>query len=125
MACILLYKTENSSDGENHGYITGFYLKYGADNVNDELIFEGRTYHLVECRGGDHFVSHKGDLNSNTGESSASIHLYYTKDIFPNNQAVTGITFNNNSAGALGENGGTTPADLNKGALAERLLRRL
>ena len=112
----LFYKTENSSDGENRGYITGFYLKYGADNVNDELIFQGRTYHLVTCKGDDHFESHKGDLNSNAQEGSASIHLYYTTDIFPDKRAVTGITFSAESGGALGEDGGSTAANLNKGA---------
>ena len=112
----LLYKTASNTDGLNFGeFITDFYIKMGADNVNSTLTHDGRTYHLVPYDGSDHFKSQKGDLNSGTGENTPSIHLYYTTDIFPDNRAVTGISFNETSDGAVGEDGGSTACDLNKG----------
>ncbi len=111
----LLYKGEQGTNGLNRGYVTGFYIKTGASGVNSELTYDGRTYHLAPCDGGSHFKEQKGDLNSNTGENSASIHLYYTKESFTDNRAVSGIVFNDTQSGALGANGGTSGYDLNAG----------
>ena len=109
----LLVKRE-TSDGGNYGYVTGFYIKSGASGVTNTLTAGGKTYYLTPYDGGSHFKSTKGDLNSGTGNSSASIHLYYTKDT-SSGKAVSGITFNDTQSGALGENGGSTGYDLNKG----------
>ena len=70
----LLYKPEADTGGDRD-YVTGFYIKSGSSGVNDTLVSGGRTYHLAPYDGGSHFKSQKGDLNSGTGESSASIHL--------------------------------------------------
>ena len=110
----LLYKGEEGADGLNRGYITGFYIKSGASDVNSELTYGGRTYHLTPYDGGSHFKSQKGDLNSNAGGDS--IHLYYTKDFHADNRAVTGVIFNDTKSGALGANGAASPGyDLNDG----------
>ncbi len=110
----LLYKAEEGH-GQNHGYITGFYIKQGASGVDSELTYGERTYHLTPYNGGSHFKGQKGDLNSNAGGDS--IHLYYTKDFLADdNHAVTGVVFNDTKSGALGANGGSTGYDLNAGA---------
>jgi len=110
----LMYKTENNTDGVNHGYITDFYIKQGSWPIPDELTHDGRTYHLVSFDGGDHFKGQKGDLNSNTGEGSDAIHIYYTTDPFPDNRAVRSVFFNSDSNGALGMNGNNASGyDLN------------
>lgn len=107
----LLYKKQSSS-GNTGTPITGFYIKTGNDYTSS-LTHEGRTYYLVPCDGSDSFVNGHGDLNNNAG--GAYIHLYYTKDSFPNNHGVTSITFNTTQSGAVGENGGSTGYDLNTG----------
>ena len=112
----LLYKGEENANGVNCGYITGFYISNEGDVADDSHTVDGRTYHLSPYDGGDHFKEKKGDLNSNTGHGSANIHLYYTKDIFPDRRAVTGIVFNDTASGALGVNGGSTACDFNAGA---------
>ena len=111
----LLYKKENNTDGANHGYITDFYIKQGTWPIPDELTNDTRTYHIVTYDGGEHFCGQKGDLNSNTGGNSDAIHLYYTKETFPNYRAVTGITFDSNSNNALGKNGDNSAYNLNEG----------
>lgn len=113
----LLYKTESSADNVNYGdYITDFYIKQGTWPIPDELTHDGRTYHLVTYDGGEHFRGQKGDLNSNTGVNSDAIHLYYTKEPFPNYRVVTGITFDGTQSGALGKNGDNSVGyDLNAG----------
>ena len=52
-------------------------------------------------------------MNSNAG--GAAIHLYYTKDAFSTERAVSSIWFNDTQSGAVGEEGGSTGYDLNDG----------
>ena len=109
----LLYKSE-TSNGINNGYITDFYISNAEGTAPDSRSFNGRTYHLVTYQGGTNFVGSKGDLNR--GAKGATIHLYYTKESFPNNRFITGISFNSTQAGAVGVNGGSDGYDLNAGA---------
>ena len=52
----LFYKTVENTDGEYHdNYITDFYIKSEARDVDDELTYEGRTYHLAPYDGGEVF----------------------------------------------------------------------
>ncbi len=115
----LLYKADNNTDGINRGYITNFYISSEGDVADDSHTVDGRTYNLASFAGGDHFKEKKGDLNSGTGHGSANIHLYYTKNLFTDYRAVTGITFNDTSTGAVVWNGSGNPADLNAGCGAE------
>jgi hypothetical protein len=105
----LCYKTTNGSD-----YITDLYLSSGANTVANTITVSGRTYTLCPYEGGSHFVSIKGDLNSNAGGDD--IHIYYTKAGFSDNRAVTEVWFNATSNGAVRKDSSTTPYDLNKGA---------
>jgi hypothetical protein len=108
----LLYRAEDNADGFNRGYITDFYISNQTDATT--VTHDGRTYLLASYQGDDHFCTHKGDLNSHAGGDD--IHLYYTTDTFPDNRAVTGISFNATKSGAVGVNGDTsTGYDLNKG----------
>ena len=109
----LLYKSE-ATEGVNLNYVTGFYISNAGGTAPNSLTYDDRTYYLVPYDGGNHFKNKKGDLNSNAGGDD--IHLYYTKDVFSDNRAVTEITFNATQSGALGVNGGTTGYDLNSGA---------
>ena len=112
----LLYKSADVPGGNAalYGLVTDFYLKSGTD-VPDSLTHGGRTYYLAPYVGGDHFTGRKGDLNSNAG--GATIHLYYTKDAFSPERAVSSVKFSDARAGAVGENGDTTAGyDLNSGA---------
>ena len=78
----LLYKSEENTDGFNHGYITDFYLlNRGAANTPDNLTYNGRTYNLVPYAGARHFVGQKGDLNSHTSVNTDAIHLFYTNNV--------------------------------------------
>ena len=115
----LLYKADENTDGVNRGYITDFYISNEGDVADDSHVVDGRTYYLAAYDGGDHFKEKKGDLNSNTGHGSANIHLYYTKDLFTDYRAITGITFNATSDGAVVWNGNGNPADLNRGCGSE------
>jgi hypothetical protein len=110
----LLYKAEENNDGVNWGYITDFYI-HEEKNPPSSLTYNGRTYNKASYDGGEWFVDHYGDLNSNCGGGSAYIYLYYTKALFPDNRAVTSITINNTSTGAVGWEGNGSAADLNKG----------
>ena len=112
----LLYKSADSAIVSN-GFITGFYIKTGA--VTNELTHAGRAYRLAPCAGDADFVEGEGNLNSKTTKRGDNIHLYCTKSVFPDNRAVTGITFNSTQSGAVGKNGGTTGYDLNKDADGE------
>ena len=111
----LLYKSSNN-ESLLDGFITDFYIKQGSWPIPDELTHNGRTYHIVPYEGGAHFKGQKGDLNSNTGEKSDAIHLYYTRDKFSDYRAVTEIVFNNEQKNAIGKNGGSEGYDLNAGA---------
>lgn len=110
----LLYKADENTDGVNRGYITDFYISNEGDVADDSHTVDGRTYYLTDYEGGEHFKEKKGDLNSGTGHGSANIHLYYTKDLFTDYRAITGITFNDTQDGAVGLKGGTTGYDLNE-----------
>ena len=109
----LFYKVGSSQDSF---YITDLFIKQGANNVNAQLQYLSRNYHLVPYVGGSHFCGQKGDLNSGTGNNSDAIHLYYTKDSFQDNRAVKSISFNGTQSGALGKNGETSGYDLNSNA---------
>ncbi len=111
----LLYK-KASSEGVNRGYITGFYIKNTTWPYPDDMTFGGANYHLTRYKGGDHFRGQRGDLNSNTGESTDPIHLYYTRDLFSDNKVVSDITFNSTKDGALGAAGSSVGYNLNAGA---------
>ena len=106
----LLYK----SDYVNSGYITDFYISNQRGTAPDNLTHDGRNYSLVAYEGGSRFGELKGDLNSRA--DGDYIHLYFTRDGFDDNRAVSGITFSNVKDGAVGKNGGTTGYDLNSGA---------
>ena len=107
----LLYKTANDGN-ESATFITDFYISTVSGTAAESLSYNNRTYSLTPYDGGSHFESVKGDLNSNAG--GADIHLYYTKNNY-NGRAIKSITFNDDQNGAVGENGGTTGFDLNKG----------
>ncbi len=110
----LLYKSVNNTDGLNHGYITDFYiLGSKSGSVDEEVTYQGRTYHLVSFEGSTEFENSNGDLNRGAGGDY--IHLYYTKDPM-NEQAVSEIVFDNSESGALGNKGGSTAYDLNNKA---------
>ncbi|MBO4820394.1 MAG: fibronectin type III domain-containing protein [Prevotella sp.] len=109
----LLYKSEYSTDGYNHDYITDFYISNASGTPPDELTYNGRTYHLVTYDGGNHFKEKKGDLNSNAGGDD--IHLYYSKIPYIEGQTVSSVWFNNIKTDAVGVNGGTTGYNLNAG----------
>ena len=107
----LLYKSEENTDGLNHGYITDFYIS-NTKEYNDEVTYQDRTYKLVPYKGSEHFVGIKGDLNSHAGGDY--IHLYYTTEPM-SDQAVSSITFNGTQSGAVGNKGGSDGFDLNNG----------
>jgi len=114
----LLYKKASVFTADS--FITDFYIKSGSgapETLKDDY---GVTYNLTPYNGGSHFKEQKGDLNSNTGSSSASIHLYYTKLYINTFSAVNNIYFNNSKDGGVGENGDISVGyDLNKGAGGE------
>lgn len=111
----LLYKSEANTDGLNHGYITDFYiLGSKSGSVDEEVTYQGRTYHLVSFEGSTEFEKSNGDLNRGCGRGSDYIYLYYTKDPM-NEQAVSKIVFDNSESGALGNQGGSDGFDLNNG----------
>ena len=108
----MLYKTtEDPSQA-----ITDFYLRIMDYNSPAPSTFthNGHTYYQPAYNGDNEFCHSKGNLNCEAG-GDYQIHLYYTKDAgLPNR--VIGFYFNDNASGALGENGGSTPCDLNKDA---------
>lgn len=115
----LLYKKDSLSDEFSDGGITDFYIyswEGSSQTPPDTKTIDGRTYYLVTCNGSDTFVNSKGDLNRGCGSKSDYIYLYYTRDPFPDNRVVTGISFNSTQSGALGTNGGASGYDLNNGA---------
>jgi len=117
----LLYYPARLSDTDQ--FVTDFYLRNDRlNNVScpESLEHNGRTYYLVPYEGGSDFKSSKGNLNSNAGGDF--LHLYYTKDEFPDNRAVTSVSFDSNFHGAIDQNGNSDSDgfDLNAGvALSE------
>ena len=109
----LLYKT-NRSSGSSGRAISDFYLRVsGQYDAPSSFVRNGRTYYMAEYHGDSEFREKRGDLNCEAG--GYWIHLYYTKDD-GEYMGVNYLTINNSSGGALGENGGGTPCDLNKDA---------
>ena len=111
----LLYKTDISPYSSGTP-ITDLYLRVSNSNdAPDDLTHNGRTYQRAYCMGNPNFMTTtKGNLNCEAG--GKYIHLYYTKDAFSPGRVVTSISIDNSSSNAVGENGGATPCDLNKGA---------
>lgn len=112
----LLYTKDSNATHDAGSFATDFYIRTStSSSTPDEITHNGRTYYLVEYVGGSDFESSKGDLNCHAGGSY--IHLYVATDDNENyrSTAIKSISFNNNSSGAVGENGGTSPCDLNKG----------
>ena len=112
----LLYKSEENTDGFNHGYITDFYI-YGSENgiFEEKITYQDRTYYLVPFDGSSVFKKSKGDLNRGAG--GPYIHLYYTMDP-QSDKAVSVITFDNmqfNALGNMGLSGGISGYNLNAG----------
>ena len=109
----LVYKTNKSP--QNSGTpITDLYLWSAPYAGPNSLVHNGRTYYRVGADGDDTFKSHAGDMNCEAGGNW--IQLYYTKDILPHHRYLTGISVDENASGCVGENGGSTPGDLNRGA---------
>lgn len=115
-----IYLLFKPTDRHNNGdFITDFYLS-DSENAPDTITHNGRTYALATYDGGDRFREIKGDLNSNAGGDY--IHLYYTKDPFPDNRAVYNIRFNDTANDALGRNGSTNGGyDLNQGTQGDKI----
>lgn len=112
----LLYKSEENTDGFNHGYITDFYI-YGSENgiFEEKITYQDRTYYLVPFDGSSVFKKSKGDLNRGAG--GRYIHLYYTMDP-QSDKAVSGISFDNmplNALDNMGLSGGISGYNLNAG----------
>ena len=114
----LLYRTSSNESDIDNDYIKDFYL-YRVASQNAPFSFvsqDGRTWYLTLFDGETHFREQLGDFNSNTGESTDPIHLYYTRDARPDDsRAVTEIWFDDNKSGAIGKNGGSEGYDLNAG----------
>lgn len=114
----LLYKLDSNEEGINYGYVTDFYVSNEEGIAPDTRVIDGRVYYLVPYEGETDFVSSKGDLNRGAGGDY--IHLYYTKDFFPDNRVVTDILFKDKAqSGAVGVNGGTDGYDFNTKAGGE------
>ena len=109
----LLYLPESNDSGTNYGYISDFYISDSKDSPED-VTHNGHNYYRVSYDGGNDFVNSKGDLNCKA--KGDYIHLYYTRDYFGDNRAVTDISCDYTQSGAVGVNGGTTGYDLNNNA---------
>ena len=110
----LMYKT-NKCVGSTGSPINDLYLRIYENGGSGPGYFshQGHTYYKTGFDGDSDFKGNEGDLN--TGASGYWISLYYTKD--PNSAVrINNIYFNGSEEFAVGENGGHTPCDLNKGA---------
>ena len=106
----LLYKKSDRVDPDGE-YITDFIV---STTNSYSITSGGRTYYRVDYDGDNHFKTYKGNLNSNTKQSSTDLWLYYTKANFSDDKrAVSGIYFNSSSSGAV------SGMDLNAGAGGE------
>ena len=115
----LLYKKASEDSASVGAFITNFLISTATGTIPDSFSDNYRTYHLVPCDGSDYFKNNKGDLNSHCGSSSATIHLYFTKEYDPNGKdysTVKSIAFNDTQAGGVPVAGATTGYDLNAGA---------
>lgn len=112
----MLYKDEENTDSINRNYITDFYLTDQDGTVPDFLTHNGRTYRLVPYDGKWDFTTKQGNLNAGTGDVGANIHLYYTKDTFPDNHAISTIYFTEwKDEPVVHLNGGSALGDFNLG----------
>ena len=114
----LLYKSASETDVDPGAFITDFVISTATGSIPDNLSYNS-TYQLVPFDGSDYFKNNKGDLNSHCGSSSATIHLYYTRDYDRDGKdysTVKSIAFNNTQSGAVTETGGSNGYDLNAGA---------
>ena len=112
----MLYKAEDNTDGLNWGYITDFFMTNQSGTVPETFVNNGRTYHLVPYSGQWDFTSKQGNLNAGTGSVGEDIHLYYTKDPFPDNHAISTIFFSQwKDEPVVHLNGGSTLGDFNLG----------
>ena len=116
----LMYKAGSQSSN----CISDLYLRLSKSNVSGSgatVTHEGRTYHLAPCAGGNDFVTGSyGDLNSGAG--GKYVHLFYTRDSYSPakpDRGVSKVTFDGVSTNGVGENGGSTPCDINNGAGGE------
>ena len=109
----LIYRTDFNNNNPDISYITRFYISLGT-KYPDHITIGLTTYYLVPYDGTSHFRDVKGDLNSNCG--GEYIHLYYTRQFFSDNNAVTGIYFNSDGSASdhLMADAGSN-CDLNKG----------
>lgn len=101
----LLYKT----GFDKSKAITDFFFYSSQDTPPSTISRHGRTYRLANYDGDDSFKESAGDLNHHA--QGDYIFLYYTDEQFPNSRAVTGLSVNTSSDGALEEyslNAGTS-----------------
>ena len=114
----LLYKKGCDSVADVGSFITNFVISTATGTIPDNVSYGDRTYHLVPFDGSDYFKGNKGDLNSHCGSSSATIHLYFTRDYDPDGKdysTVKSIAFNDTQAGGVTTTSGITGYDLNTG----------
>ena len=106
----LMYKNSGSN-----APITDLHVRI-RDNHDcpDTFTYEKRTYHRAPIDGNSGFKNSQGDLNYSA--HGKFIYLYYSRDGYSPARAVSGITIDNSSQLAVGENGTAAAADLNKGA---------
>lgn len=85
-------------------------LRVSSSNDSPEsLSYDGRTYYRCDCytESYTHFTDIHGDIDCGTG--GKYIHLYYTKEISANSHdAITAITADTNSSGAVINTSGDT-----------------
>ena len=107
----LLYKTStNKADA-----ITGFYIQCGSATRSATQVSGGHTYYPVEGVYDSNFVKNGCNLNNNAGGNK--IYLFYTKEHFDDDRAITTLWFDNIKVGAVGSNGDeSSGCDLNSGA---------
>ena len=114
----LLYKKASEADVEPGAFISNFLISTATGTIPDSFSSNNRTYHLVSFDGSDYFKNNKGDLNSHCGSSSATIHLYYTKEYDRDGidySTVKSITFNDTQSGGVTVENGSAGYDLNTG----------
>ena len=115
----LLYKSASETDVEAGTVITNFLISTATGTIPDSFLSNDRTYHLVPFDGSDYFKGNKGDLNSHCGSSSATIHLYFTREYDPDGKdysTVKSIAFNDTQSGGVPVAGAPTGYDFNTGA---------
>ena len=107
----LLYKTStNKADA-----ITGFYIQCGSATRQKEQRSGNHTYIPVEGVYDGNFIGNGCNLNNNVSGSNR-IYLFYTREHFNDDRAITTLWFDNVKLGAIGSNGNeSSPCDLNSG----------